>query len=172
MDQTPELYQKVVSLSSTIDENFLELAKSLRQLQDNDPDEFKRAVSNSRLGARKAYYLVEIDKVFSKIPVPKHRLKAIGWTKLQKLSAHINKSNYADLLKKAEAHTAKDLDTVLRGEQPVANKRAVLTYFSQEDYADLEKAMLKFGGERSGRGIINKEEALLKMARFVLGKLS
>ena len=168
MAKTTELYEQAVGLSTTVDENFLELASALRDLQEADPDEFRRAINNSGLGARKAYYLVEIDKVFSKIPVPKLRLKKIGWTKLNTLSKHINKSNYAELLKQAETHTNKELETLLRGETVVENQRAVLAYFSPADYAVFEEALLLFKGLKQGRGIVNKEEAMMNMARYVL----
>lgn len=168
IENVPDLYEKAMSLSSTVDENFLELARTLRELQDTDLDEFKRAIANSGLGQRKAYYLVTIDRVFSKIPVPKARLKKIGWTKLNVLAKHINKKNYAELLKHAESHTAKDLERIIKGEEPMENSRAVLAYFSADDYAELEQAMVLFNGQRAGRGIVNKEEAIMNMVRYVL----
>ena len=91
MEDTRDTFKKVQELSGAIDENFLELAKALRHLQDTDNEEFLRAVKNSGLGKRKADYLVSIDRTFSTIPVPKLRLKKIGWTKLNLLTAAINK---------------------------------------------------------------------------------
>jgi len=170
MDKAPDLYNKVVELSSTVDENFLELASTLRHLQDTDPEKFRMAVTHTQLGQRKAYYLVTIDRVFSKIPVKKDRLKRIGWTKLNILTRYIDKTNYADLLKKAEDHTAKELEQILQGKEPVSKARAVLAYFNPQDYALLEKALLMFKGQKAGKGIVNKEEAIMNMVRYVLRK--
>ena len=165
MSKTPELYAKAVELSTAVDENFLELARTLRELQDSDAEEFRRAVKNSGLGQRKAYYLVTIDRTFSKIPVPKTRLKRIGWTKLNILSKHISKSNYGELLKKAEQHTAKELEAILRGEEPMTNAHTVLFYFTPTDYEELASALIKHGAYKSGRGLVNKEQALLNLVR-------
>ncbi|MCL4743800.1 MAG: hypothetical protein KJZ83_00145 [Burkholderiaceae bacterium] len=168
MDKVPDLYHQVVGLSKSVDENFLELGRMLRELQDTDPEKFRLAVQSPALGQRKAYYLVTIDRTFSKIPVKKDRLKRIGWTKLNILSRHINKTNYAELLKHAENYTAKELEQLLRGEEPMTNARAVLAYFPPEDYALLEKALLMFKGQKSGKGIVNKEEAIMNMVKYVL----
>ncbi|MGC2788247.1 MAG: hypothetical protein WA397_31310, partial [Roseiarcus sp.] len=41
----------------------------------------------------------------------------------------------------------------------------VLKYFSPKQYAELEETLLKNGGERSGRGIVGEEEALIDALR-------
>lgn len=168
MEETKDLASKVENMSKAIDENFLELAKSLRELQDQDADEFTRVVGNSQLGKRKAYYLVSIDRTFSKIPVPKARLKKIGWTKLNVLTRAINKSNYAELLKAAESMTAKELDAHLSGRPvPTEKKKAFLAYLSPEDYEHLAKAFARVGGVRYQRGWSNKGAALAALAKTV-----
>lgn len=55
----------------------------------------------------------------------------------------------------------------MRGEKPLGNAHCVLLYFSPKDYAELEDALVKHGGVRSGRGIQNKEEALIRLVRHV-----
>lgn len=168
MNKGPDLYHQVVGMATTVDENFIELGRTLRELQDTDPDKFRLAVTHSGLGQRKAYYLVTIDRVFSKIPVKKDRLKRIGWTKLSILARYIDKQNWPELLKHAESYTAKELEQVLRGEEPQTDRRAVLCYFSPKDYAQLEKVLLMFKGQKAGKGIVNKEEAIMGMVRWVL----
>jgi len=168
MNNSPDLYHQVVGLAKAVDKNFIELGKTLRELQDTDPEKFRLALNHSGLKQRKAYYLVTIDRVFSKIPVPKDRLRRIGWTKLKILTRFIDKQNYAELLKKAEQYTAKDLEQVLQGNEPVENKRAVLCYFEPKEYAQFEKALLMFKGQKAGKGIVNKEEAIMNMVKWVL----
>jgi hypothetical protein len=167
MDNKEETFKKVQELSGAIDENFLELAKALRTLQDTDNDEFLRAIKNSGLGKRKAYYLVAIDRTFSTIPVPKMRLKKIGWTKLNLLTSHISKDNYSPMLKAAEQYTAKELEAHLNGRPVEEKKKAFLAYVDSEGYEALVEAFSKVGGKRSGRGWTNKGAALKALAQTV-----
>src|SRR5919106_1762799 len=84
--------------------DFVEDAKVLRQLHDEDPAEFAKVAEQSGIGLRKAYYLVEIDRAFEGYPIQKEKMLSIGWTKLQMISAHLTKKNYRILLEQADAH--------------------------------------------------------------------
>jgi hypothetical protein len=159
---TEDLYAKALELSGAFKENFLDLAKILRQLLDRDPDKFQKIVEKSKLGLRKAYYLVEISRAFDGLPAPKSRLHKVGWTKLGILAKHVDKSNVEDLLELAESHTTKQLEQRLRGKEPPENSHCVLMYFTPKEYEELEHVLLRNGGQRSGRGIVNKEQALLR----------
>ena len=66
------------------------------------------------------------------------------------------------LLQLAEENTTKQLEALMKGEKPVDNAHCVLMYFTPKQYKVLEEALVQNGGTRSGRGIVNKEEALLK----------
>lgn len=167
MEPKEQLAAKAMQMANAVDEHFLELAKTLRELQDTDPDEFTRVVNNSGLGKRKAYYLVGIDRTFSKIPVPKLRLKKIGWTKLNVLTRAITKANYADLLKAAETYTAKELEKYVAGQKPEEKKRAFLAYLSPEDYEALQLAFARVGGIRYQRGFSNKGASLAAVCRTI-----
>ena len=158
---TEAIYEKSLDLAKNVEDNFLDLAKSLRQLTDRDPDLVKRVWEKTNLGSRKAYYLVNIDRWFSGLPVGKARLKEIGWTKLQIIGPTINASNCEELLSMAENNTAAQLKALVKGEKPITNAHCVLMYFTPKQYAELEDVLLKNGGTRSGRGILDKESALL-----------
>jgi hypothetical protein len=127
------------------------------------PNLFHQIVQKSNLGRRKAYYLVEVSRIFDPLPVPRSRLRKIGWTKLQLIAKHVTPNNLDALLQLAEYSTAKELERAMRGEKPLGNAHCVLMYFSPKDYAELEDMLVKHGGVRSGRGIQNKEEALLRV---------
>ena len=157
------LYDKAMGLSNEVEDNFLELGKSLRQLMDRDPDLFQQFIQKSNLGRRKAYYLVEVSRIFDPLPIPRARLRKIGWTKLQLIARHVTPNNLDVLLQLAEDSAARQLERRMRGEKPLGNAHCVLMYFSPKDYAELEDALVKHGGVRSGRGIQNKEEAVLRM---------
>jgi hypothetical protein len=77
-----ELYDRVLALSANVEDTFLDLGRSLRQLLDRDPGLFQQIVKKGRLGRRRAYYLVEVSRKFDPLPISRARLKKIGWTKL------------------------------------------------------------------------------------------
>jgi hypothetical protein len=125
-----QLYDRALVLSSDVEDKFLELGRSLRHLLDRDPDLFQQVVNKGRLGRRKAYYLVEVSRVFEPLPVPRSRLRKIGWTKLQLIGKHLDASNIDALLFMAEENSSKELERVLRGEKPLGDAHCVLMYFS------------------------------------------
>ena len=162
--KTEELYDKALALSADVEDNFLELGRSLRQLLDRDPDLFQQVV-NKGLGRRKAYYMVEVSRIFDPLPIPRSRLRKIGWTKLQVIGKHVTPDNLEDLLTLAESVNSKVLERQMRGEKPMENAHCVVMYFTPKQYAEFKEALLKNGAEPSGRGIVGKEEALINALR-------
>jgi hypothetical protein len=159
---TDEMFDKAKTLSKDPDDNFLDLARTLRQLHDRDVDKFTEVWQNSDLDRRKAYYLVDISRAYESLPIPRARLKKIGWTKLASMAKQVTADNWQEMLELAEKTATKQLEKIMRGQTPVTNAHCVMMYFSPKEYKVLEEALLKNGGERSGRGIINKEKALIK----------
>lgn len=157
--------QVIESLNGQFDDNFLELARALRDLNEIDPNAFVDIVKKYKIGRRKAYYLVEIDKAFRGLKVNTTRLRNVGWTKLQLIAPHVTQSNVLEMLKLAETNKVKDLADLVNGKQPTNNDHAITLYFSAEDYAMFQDALVAHGGQRSGRGIINKEEALMDLIK-------
>jgi hypothetical protein len=166
-----ELYDRALALSSDVEDKFLELGRSLRQLLDRDPDLFQQIVKKGRLGRRKAYYLVEVSRKFDPLPISRARLKKIGWTKLQIIGQHVTKDNVEELVSLAEQLKTQQLERKMQGEEPIGNVHCVLIYFSPKQYAEFEEALLKNGAERSGRGIVGKEEALINALRKAAPRL-
>jgi hypothetical protein len=171
---TEDLFDKALHQAGGVnDDNFLELGRSLRQLQDRDPELFKKIVSKSDVGRRKAYYLVEVSRTFDPLPVPRSRLKKIKWTKLQLIGKYVKPDNLEELLTLAETHNAKELQRHLRGEKTLGgNAHCVLMYFSPKDYEEVEEELVKHGAKHStgsgGRvGLSNKESALLSLIRKI-----
>jgi len=154
--------QKAELIASFIGDNFIEAARYLREVQDEAPELFATVVKHTGIGMRKAYYLAEIDRRFRKLGVDRNRLRKIGWTKVQIIGRHINKTNLEELLSLAEKHTAYELNALMRGEQSHPDTRCVVLYFTPEQYETFEKAVLANGGVKSGRGLLGKEEALAK----------
>jgi hypothetical protein len=165
-----ELYDSAVEMAGNIEDNFLELGKTLRQLQDKGGGElFQKFIVKTQIKRRKAYYLVEVSRIFDPLPISRNRLRKIGWTKLQLIGAKTTKDNVQEMLEMAENNTAQQLQAVMRGDKPVANSHCVLMYFSPKQYEELEEALLANGGTRSGRGIVDKEKALINALRKAKG---
>lgn len=160
-----ELYDRALALSSDVEDKFLELGRALRQLLDRDPALFQQVVKKRGLGRRKAYYLVEVSRKFEPLPISRARLKKIGWTKLQIIGQHVTKDNVEELVNLAEQLKTKQLERKMQGDDLLNNAHCVLMYFSPEQYAEFEEALLKNGAERSGRGIVGKEGALINALR-------
>jgi hypothetical protein len=163
-----ELYDRALALSSDVEDKFLELGRALRQLLDRDPALFQQVVKKRGLGRRKAYYLVEVSRRFEPLPISRAKLKKVGWTKLQIIGQHVTKDNVEELVNLAEQLKTKQLERKMQGDEPLNNAHCVLMYFSPKQYAEFEEALLKNGAERSGRGIVGKEEALINALRKAL----
>ncbi len=162
---TEDLYEKALNLALNVEDNFLEAGKALRQLLDRDPAMFQKIIGKDPHKRRRAYYLVEVSRVFDALPIPRSRLRKIGWTKLQLIGKHIDADNLEEMLTLAENSNAKELERILRGEKPLGNARCVLMYFSPKQYDELEAALVENGGTKSGRGVLNKEAALINVVR-------
>ena len=161
-----ELGQKAVALAKNFDESFLDLGKTLRQIQEiGDVTDFRRICDAANLGTRKAYYLASITKNIEGLHIPTKRLRAIGWTKLMTLAPHLTKANWKDLLTAAENNTNRELQMLVKGETPADNSHCVLLYFNDEDYADFVKSALHHGAARSGRGLLHKEKAIMALVK-------
>ena len=150
-------------MSLDVEDNFLDLARALRQLQDRDQEMFMKSLKKSGMGTRKAYYLINIARQFDGLTVPKARLRRIGWTKLQVLGPYVTAQNLEELLVMAENLSTMALKTALRGDDPRANSHCVLMYFSPEQYSVFETALVKAGAQKNGKSISDKETALIKL---------
>ena len=162
-----ELYAKSLQLSTAFDDNFMELARNVRSLQETDSERFKDLIDKSGLGRRKAYYLIALDKALGNIKISKQRLRKIGWTKMALMAPVVTKYNFAELLEFAENHTAKEIQVKVSGGKHENNAHSVLFYFNEQNYEELQEALIKFGAKRHGRGLVNKDEALMKLVEAV-----
>jgi hypothetical protein len=162
-----ELKDEILSLASHADRRFLILAKRLRMLHDMDRSLFREVIEQARLGSRKAYYLMELADRFRGTRLPAKRLEAIGWTKAQVIAKHLTRHNALSLIELAEQHNTRDLTLIMQGRSSSAPApspaRCVLMYFSPHQYRAFEKAILQHGAVRRGRGLANKEKALLRL---------
>jgi hypothetical protein len=113
--------------------------------------------------AGRPYYLLAIDRDFGDLGIPESRLQQIGWTKLALIGPHLSETNKELLLASAEKHTVKELELLMQGEVPVPDTRFVVFYLNPGDYERFAKLLRKNGAVKSGRGLFNKEKALMKV---------
>lgn len=148
-------------------DNFLDVARQLRQTLEETPDEFLRVASRLGVEKRKAYYLVEIDRNLDGLKIDRQRLQRIGWTKLQIIGDHINDQNADDLLTQAEEHTAHELTRLMKREPVDAEPRehVVLLYLTKSEYDVFRSVVTAHGAVASGSGISGKEQALTAALR-------
>jgi hypothetical protein len=96
------------------------------------------------------------------IRLPRRRLQAIGWMKAQIIGKHINAKNAPTLLSLAEQHNTRALNLLMQDSETAPGTRCVLMYFSLHQYRLFERAIVQHGGVRRGRGLANKEQALVR----------
>jgi hypothetical protein len=159
------LYAKASDLATDDPDNFWDLGRALRRLLDRDPDLFQKFLDNTDVGSRKAYYLIEINRAFEPLQVPRARLLKLGWTKLQLIAAKVNQDSVEAWLERAESLSTKQLERRMKGKTPIKNAACVLMYFSPKDYKELAEALKRYGATPTERGIQNREEALMTMVR-------
>jgi hypothetical protein len=70
------LFEEATSLSKHVDDNFIELGRALRKLQESKPVLFEKVYKTTDLGRRKAYYLVQVSKTFD--PAQDSQREVIG----------------------------------------------------------------------------------------------
>ena len=166
MTRLEKLLQTAVKLSARPDDTFLDLARALAAIYAQDKALLGRFIAESGIGRRKAYYLLELGKRLADLGVPDKRFEKIGWTKLQIIGKHLTRRNAEKLLGWAKECNAPQLTARVRGEAP-SKTHCVLLYFSPAQYRQFEKAILTKGGKRSGRGLVGKEAAIMRMVRLV-----
>ena len=81
------------------------------------------------------------------------------------ISPHLTKANWKELLAAAEKNTNRELQMLVKGEEPANNQHCVLLYFNDDDYKDFVQSALHHGAARSGRGLLNKEQAIMALVK-------
>ncbi len=163
MAKSDVIYAEALEMAKTFEDSFVELAQKIRILHEGDSDKYREFIKNSDIDSRKAYYLIALDKTFSPMKISKKRLSSIGWTKLMIIQPHVTKDNITQLLDAASRNSAAKLKKIVKGEEVDENTHAVLMYFSPEQYSQLVEVLVQNGAERSGRGMVNKEKAIMNL---------
>lgn len=168
------LKRKVLLLADRPIKNFYDLARSLATLHELSPAVLKTIENRSKLSRRTLYYLVDVGRILRRYQIDKAQAERIGWTRLQILARYLVKKGdvpaeeLARLLKEADEKIARDLPLALAGKTRETPERTVLLHLSADDHKLFVEAMVEHGAIRKGRGLINQEEALMRLVRAAL----
>ncbi|GMO57959.1 hypothetical protein [Bradyrhizobium ottawaense] len=162
-----QVTKRIRQLAVQQENKILELGEQLIKLNAvASGAQFKAMVKREGVGSRKAYYLINIVERLRPHMRYRARLQKLGWTKCQLIANRVAEEEFSDLLKFAEEHSVQELKAY--GRRPTqAQRRCVLLYFTPEQYRQYERALLKCGARRRGRGVSNKEAATIRMAKIV-----
>ncbi|MFJ7352766.1 hypothetical protein ACIQWS_01240 [Phyllobacterium sp. NPDC097923] len=161
--QKISIAEKTELFANLVGDNFLKLARTLRDLKEEEPELFLQVAELAGISGRKAYALARISRQFDELGVSEEKLCFIGWTKLQVIGRYLTMENGEYLLQLAEQNTVHDLEALLRGETPVKDARVVQFYLAPDDYQRLRHTLMAHGAVYNGHGLIKKEAALMSL---------
>ena len=160
-DKTPKDYP--VELRTALRKgDFLLTGRYLRLIHEAAPEQFDTVLALFKIGRRRAYYLIALEKQLSQFKIEPDRLRTIGSTKLQIIAPHLTHANCESLLLLAERFTGRELTSKLKNEKIVKGERSVLLFFSPKQYKIFVAVLLANGAKKSGNGLRGKEQALIK----------
>lgn len=173
MMQMDAISKKIGVLAKEGDARFLEIGKILREFYDTLTEEdgpkkkaLAQILSGSKIARRRAFYWIEIDRVYSELKVPRKRLIEVGWTKLSVIAKHVDHDSIEAWLNFAEKSTAEELKAMLSGKALPAH--TLTLKLTEKQYGVIAGTLLANGAYlTSGAGLANKEMALLKICKTV-----
>lgn len=119
VDHAHKLDQRVKNLRYSIDNGFLDLAKTLKEIRDKklylqlNIETFESYIAQPELAFDRGtvYKFIDILETFvDKHNVAPERLLEAGWTKLSKVIPYTDENNYESMLEKATSLSRSDLD--------------------------------------------------------------
>lgn len=160
---TPDTIESIMSLHAEGEAVFLQLARRLREIVDEEPRAIKRLCAETPLKQRRIYCLLRIARVFDPLVSDDERLQRIGWTKLDLVAPYTQADNVEQMLGLAEELAPTALARRLAGEAPLVGSHTVQLTFSSADYADFCRALIAARAKPSGKGHVGKEAALMRI---------
>jgi hypothetical protein len=74
--------------------------------------------------------------------------------------------NAARLLRLARDNSAQELKRIMREDDQKPAPHCVMMYLGRDQYRQFRTAMLAHGASRIGRGLVGKEQALMRLIRL------
>lgn len=164
-----QLKRKALSFAGDPSKNFFDFAQSLHRVHSISPVSLKDIVTATGMSLRRLYYLIDVGRMLDEYRLEKSEVEKIGWTKVGIIARHvaaepgISRESLSDFLALAATTKARDLKGVLEGQPKSSAVRCVLLHLTPEDHDRLVEALVAHGAVKKGRGLIGKEEALMKI---------
>ena len=165
-----EMTEEVIQIAKQGDAHFLQLAKVLRELHDtltsvggvSSMEVLEHCIKKAKIGKRKAYYLIEIDRVYGPMKTSRKRLAALGWTKLAVMAKCVEEKSLGDWLKMAEANTVEYIKAFLASKENPTN--IITLRLTDKQYSVVAGTLMTNGAYMTeAGGIANKEAAMVKV---------
>lgn len=166
------LKQEALALAAKPTKSFHAFARTLWEAHEQDRGFIREVEQISGIKRRALFYMLAVGRLIAEYHITEEQAERVGWTKLQiiadhaqnqaeKLSQHVMAAN----LHLALRTTANALPEALRQQGTSGEKyRTLLFRLSADQYAHVEAALMAFGAGRKGRGLTDKEEALVRLA--------
>jgi hypothetical protein len=154
--------------------NFFELAYAIVELHELAPIP-QTLADASGMSRRRFYYLLKVGQFLREWDVSRVESEEIGWTKLQIVADHIERTGELDnevvrnCLSVAKANTVRSLPKALAGQKSFETS-AVVFHLNLAGKAILNEALLAFGAKQSHRGLVGKDQALNRLVWFAMEK--
>ena len=167
------LKREALALAAKPTKSFHAFARALWAAHRNEPAFLHEVERVAGIKRRALFYLSNVGGFLAEYSITEEQAERIGWTKLQIVARHaanqpgrISQSAMQAKLGIATRTPAHALPAALeRQDTPSAGSlRSVLLRLPAEQYADVEAALIACGAERKGRGLIGKEDALVRLA--------
>jgi hypothetical protein len=167
-----QLKQSIRTLAkSPRNQSWFDLSRKLDWLHRRDRSEFHDIFREGNLNQRTAYYLRNVGRVIRIANLTISQAERVGWTKLQIIGGSLiedkeNARKVARLLKLAEQNNAQELRRLVSKKRAKSKPNCVLLYFTDKQYEQLKGALIDQKAISKGRGIVGKEEAIMRMIRL------
>lgn len=157
------LIEQAKTLAPASDRDFVKLGRVLGELQavTETLDEFQVMLGEIGIGYRKARYLIRLAEVVAELGLDEEKLVQIGWTKATMLAPVMGPRNADWLIKMAGTMTAVELKALLEGESE--ELQTVTFYVSKAQKETLMNALGRRGARSSGRHVVGKTAALMRV---------
>ena len=171
-----ELVEKVTGLAREPTVNFYELSVDIASLSKADRSLVRDVLEKSRMGRRRFYYLLAVGRLIKQHKIAKEPAERVGWTKLQIIAHHVKGQNYSrrhigSLIRQANELNVQTLIAHLKGEKQGSTK-AVVFHLSKEQQVELAYALMAYGAKHGRNGMIDRENALIKIAKAAISAVS
>lgn len=173
------LQQEALALATKSTKNFHAFARALWAAHSNDPTFLQKVERLAGIKRRALFYLSNVGGFITDYSIAEARAERIGWTKLQIVAQYvatqpgkISQRALQAMLGIADRSTAYALPTALKAQDAASrgSLRSVLLRIPADQYADVEAALIACGAEPRGKGLIGKEDALVRLAQCFIDK--